>query len=176
MSRLTLPKQARAALDLQAKLNGTFSHDLRADSASLSAFVTIEQCESTVAARVDLCGRTTRTTLPRRPDTGEHLALFIEATANDDFQEDPEEEEPHQVNEFEQILRTAISAGRGTYDLPLDDVDACLRMQGTLAILDVNDRARMALRLPLHRQAAYDMLSSNAHQFLAGYRAARDAA
>ncbi len=176
MSRLTLPKHARAALDEQAKLDGTFRHSLQADSVSLNAVLTVEQGEPSIIARLSVCGRTTQSTFPRRPDSGELLALFIEATANDDFQEGPEAEAPHEVSAMAQILQTAISAGRGAFDLPLDDLDVCLRMRGQQAILDVNDVARMVLHLPQHRQAAYEMLTRNVQRFLAGYRAARDAA
>lgn len=180
--RLTLSASARAGLEWQAEANGTFTHTLRAGALAVTAYITVEQCSAAIAVRVEIADRVGSITLARRPDAGQRIARFVEEQANGDSSSCvPEPDEYELIDEMERTLREAIRLGRGVYDLPIDDIeDTCLQIRqgraGFLATLRVNEANWMMLRLPLHRQAAYEMLASNVHQFLAGYRAARDAA
>lgn len=180
--RLTLSASARAGLEWQAEANGTFTHTLRAGALAVTAYVTVEQCSTAIAVRVEIADRVGSITLARRPDAGQRIARFVEEQANGDSSSSvPEPDEHELIDDMELTLREAIRQGRGNYELPVDDIEDAwlqIRQDGAnyLATLEVGDAIHWLLRLPIERQAAYEMLASNVHQLLAGYRAARDAA
>lgn len=86
-----------------------------------------------------------------------------------------------ECSETERALREAVRLGHGSHHLPVDDIDT-LRLElhshlrGPMATLTANGGATLKLGLPADPQAAYERLVTSVQQFIAGYRAARDAA
>lgn len=86
-----------------------------------------------------------------------------------------------ECSETERALREAVRLGHGSHHLPVEDIDT-LRLElhshlrGPMATLTADGGATLKLGLPADPQAAYERLVTSVQQFIAGYRAARDAA
>ncbi|MNE84709.1 hypothetical protein D3C80_1816430 [compost metagenome] len=86
-----------------------------------------------------------------------------------------------ECSETERALREAVRLGHGSHHLPVEDIDTlCLELhshpRGPMATLTADGGATLKLGLPADPQAAYERLVTSVQQFIAGYRAARDAA
>jgi hypothetical protein len=181
MNTLTLSSASRSALAGQAAQNGTFYHGLR-DARGLircMAFVIIEQCDAATHVRVELGDSVNSLTLARRADTGERIVHFLEELANGVSPSGvPEVDEYQLVGDLELTLRDAVRVGRGTYYLPVDDIDLCLLLwlaqsntRRTTFRFELNGEGlTLPLLLPSDRQIAYELLSACVQELIANYR------
>lgn len=91
MHGVTLSPDGRSRLASQVTQNGIFTHALHdpaTGAVRATATIAIEQCCHDVSLRVDLGESRNSITLPKREDTGERVALFLENLANGEADED----------------------------------------------------------------------------------------
>lgn len=181
MNTLTLSSASRSELTGQATQNGTFRHSLRDVHGLIRcmAFVTIEQCDAATYVRVKLGESINSVTLARRADTGKRVAKFLEELANGVSPSSvPEIDEYRLADDMELTLRDAVREGKGTYYLPVDDIDLCLLLgpaqsntRRTTFRFELNGEGlTLPLLLPSDRQIAYELLSACVQELIANYR------
>lgn len=182
MSRLQLSANAGVRLRAQLNLSGTFTHTLHnANRVSMQARVTIEPCSAAIHVRVEMGRSCNSLTLDRRNGSNPaRLARFIESIANGECPLGiPEPGEHELASDMEIALRSAIGRGRGTHDLPVEDLEVCLRMRTgwggeARAELEV-EGTRLGMVLPANREQAYRELERKVGQLIASHRAAQAA-
>lgn len=179
MNRLLLNATAFMRLQAQVRLNGTFHHRLMAENPRRSVYATvaIEQC--TQGLHVTVTHNGNRHSLgvaldKKRNDNAARVARFIEDAVNGDTSNVPEVDEYLLISDMEIVLRQALRMGRGTYQLPADELEPELLISRNphgsyIAQIRLEDATSMIV-LPADGQRAYDRLASHLQQFLQGYR------
>ena len=182
MNTLSLSPAGLPYLAGQATKNGTFTHLLRDQQGMVreSATLIIEQCDKAISVRVEIGDSRNMITLRRGADAGERIARFVEDVANGVSPSSvPEVDEHELISDDEEMLRSAITLGRGTHYLVMEDgLDVCLCLRPalsdarrTLFCFELNGVSMtLWLMLPADRQIAYELLSGCVHELVANYR------
>lgn len=176
MTHLTLSPAARARLQAQINLNGTFNHTLTNDErVRVNAVVNVEQCSQAIRVSVMTGPSTSCITLDRTAaNNGYRVARFITETANGWPCTVPAVGEHELVDDMELTLRETLSMRRGTHYLPIDDLDVSVQVfergAGLVANLQADD-VQFSCWLPQNREPAYQELCRQTARFIQALRA-----
>ncbi|MNG21949.1 hypothetical protein D3C84_1063800 [compost metagenome] len=109
----------------------------------------------------------------RNRNNHERVARFLTALANGYRTNVPDAGEHELLDEMEDTLRRAITNARGTFQLPLEDLDVWLlitRKGNGYAVQLEADDVRIHTQLPLHRPDAYAELEAFVSSFVQSFR------